>query len=45
MDLGLKGESMRVTAGPAHAHGRAGLRVNAIDPGLTLHGGSTPGVA
>ncbi len=45
MDLGLERESMRVTAGLAYAHGRAGLRVNAIDPGLTLHGGSTAGVA
>jgi NAD(P)-dependent dehydrogenase (short-subunit alcohol dehydrogenase family) len=27
---------MLVTAGLAHAHGRAGVRVNAINPGLTM---------
>jgi len=36
---------MLVTAGLAHAYGRKGIRVNAINPGLTLTGRVEEGVA
>jgi hypothetical protein len=45
MNPGLQDKSMRAAAGRARAHGRAGPRVNAIDPGLSLDGGSAPGAA